>query len=391
MRSHPLFERLRIFAPGPTPVPEEVLAVMARSPLHHRTKEFSQLFERVLGNLKFLFQTKERAYVLSCSGTGAMETVIVNCFAPGDEVVVVNGGKFGERWGKLAERYGLSVDSIPVEWGKAVTPEAVAAKLAARPKAKGVLFQASETSTGASHPVKAIAEVVRSKSDALVVVDAITALGVSPLPMDEWGLDAVVSGSQKALMLPPGLAFVALSQRAQSRRAQSRKEKFYFSLDAEDKALAGGETAWTPAVSLVCGLDVVLQRMRDTGLDSVFAHHDRLARATRAGAQAMNLELFAPQSPSAAVTAIKVPASIPEGKRIVSGLRDRFGITIAGGQDQFKGKIFRIGHLGFYDELDMLTVLSALEITLRSLGHRCEPGRGVGAAASVFEAGAANG
>lgn len=386
MKSHPLFERLRIFAPGPTPVPEEVLSVMARSPLHHRTKEFTALLERVLDNLKFLFQTKERAYVLSCSGTGAMETVIVNCFAPGDEVIVVNGGKFGERWGKLADRYGLSVDAITVEWGKAVTPEMVTERLKARPKTKGVLFQASETSTGVYHPVQAIAKAVRSQSDALVIVDAITALGVSPLPMDDWGLDCVLSGSQKALMLPPGLAFLALSSRAQARRSQSRKEKFYFSLDAEDKALAGGETAWTPAVSLICGLDVVLQKMRASGLDPLFRHHERLAQATRAGVQAMGLELFAPSAPSAAVTAVNVPKSIPEGKKIVSVLRDRFGITIAGGQDQYKGKIFRIGHLGFYDELDMLTVLSALEITLRTLGHSCDAGRGVGAASKVFEA-----
>ena len=384
MKSHPLFERLRIFAPGPTPVPDAVLGVLAQSPLHHRTKEFIEILERVKKGLSFVFQTSQPAYVLSASGTGAMEATVVNLFAPGDEVLVVNGGKFGERWLKLAQRFGLKPTELKVEWGHSVDPDEISKALKANPKFRAVLFQASETSTGVYHPVEEIARAVRSSSDALVIVDAITALGVSDLPMDKWGLDAVVSGSQKAFMLPPGLAFLAMSERARAERKRSGIPSFYFNLDAEDKAATGGETAWTPAVSLISGLELVLQRMQAAGLEAVFAHHRKLAEATRRGVKAMNLELFAKGVPSDALTAIHVPKSIPEGKKVVSYLRDNYGITIAGGQDAWKGKMFRLAHLGYYDELDMLTMLSALEITLRKLGHECEPGRGVGAASSYF-------
>jgi aspartate aminotransferase-like enzyme len=384
MKSHPLFERRRIFAPGPTPVPEAVLGELAKSPLHHRTKEFIEILARVKEGLQFLFQTKQPAYVLAASGTGAMEATIVNCFSSGDEVLAIDGGKFGERWGKIASAYGLKVHWLKVEWGHAADPEEVGRLLKANPKTRGVLFQASETSTGVYHPVKEIADMVHQTSDALVVVDAITALGVTDLPMDSWKLDVVISGSQKALMLPPGLAFLALSPQAQEFRKKSTLPKFYFNLAAEDKAATGGETAWTPAVSLISGLDVVLEKMKANGLATVFEFHHRLAEATRRGVLAMNLSLFPKQSPSPALTAVHVPASIPEGKKIISHLRDRYGITIAGGQDQWKGKIFRIAHLGYYDELEMLTILSALEMTLKKLGHDNTMGKGVGAAASYF-------
>jgi aspartate aminotransferase-like enzyme len=382
MKSHPVFEKKRIFAPGPTPVPDEVMVHM--QVLHHRTKEFIEILSRVKEGLQFLFQTAEPTYVLSSSGTGAMETTIVNCFAQGDEVLVVDGGKFGERWGKLAKNYGLKPHILKVEWGHAVDPNAIRDTLKKNPNIRGVLFQASETSTGVYHPVEAIAKAVRECGDALVVVDEITALGVSNLPMDAWGLDVVLSGSQKALMLPPGLAFMALSKKAQEARKRANIPNFYFNLNAEDKAAAGGETAWTPAVSLIMGLDLVLQEMKRAGLPAIFAHYDRLAGATRAGVTALGLELFAKGSPSPAVTAVHVPATIPEGKKIISHMRDRYAITIAGGQDAWKGKMFRIAHLGFYDELDMLTILGATELTLRALGHNCEMGKGVGAASNFF-------
>ena len=384
MKSHPLFEKLRIFAPGPTPVPELVLSELARAPLHHRTKEFIAILERVKPNLSFLFQTDQPSYLFAASGTGAMEATIVNLFAAGDEVLVVDGGKFGERWGKLAAAFGLKAEILKVEWGQAVDPAAIKAALQKNPNIRGVLFQASETSTGVAHPVKEIAEVVHQASDALVVVDAITALGVSDLPMDAWGLDAVVSGSQKALMLPPGLAFLALSKRAHQARSRATIPSFYYNLKYEDKAAVGGETAWTPAVSLICALDLVLQRIKDSGLPPVFAYYSRLAEATRRGVKAMGLELFAKGAPSTAVTAVKVPKEIPEGGKIVSRLRDRYAITIAGGQDAWKGKMFRLAHLGFYDELDMLTMLSALELTLTKLGYPCKMGKGVGAAQTYF-------
>ncbi len=385
MKLHPIFERRRIFATGPTPVPEEVLGELARSPLHHRTKEFIAILARVKENLSFLFQTTQPSYLLASSGTGAMETTMVNLFSPGDEVVVVNGGKFGERWGKMATRFGITPIEIKVEWGHSVDPDEIKKTLKAHPKARGVLFQASETSTGTYHPVEQIARVVKENSDALCIVDAITALGVQDLPMDKWGLDAVISGSQKALMLPPGLAFLALSARAQESRKQNKGcPRFYFNLDAEDKATAGGETAWTPAVGLIQGLDIVLTKMKQTGLAPVFAHHARLAEATRRGVKAMNCELFCKGTPSDALTAVLVPSSIPEGKKVISVLRDRFGITMAGGQDAWKGKMFRIAHLGYFDELDMVTVLSACEQTLKQLGHNLEMGKGPGAASQYF-------
>lgn len=382
-KSHPLFERLRIFAPGPTPVPEAVLSVLAKAPLHHRTPEFIEVLARVKTGLSFLFQTKQPSYLLSASGTGAMEATVVNCFSTGDEVLVINAGKFGERWGKIAAAYGLKPHLLNVEWGNPVNPDDIAKELKANPNIRGVLFQGSETSTGVYHPVKEIAETVRRNSDALVICDAITALGVCDLPMDDWGLDAVVSGSQKALMLPPGLAFLSLSQRANEARKKSNIPKFYYNLNQEDKAAVGGETAWTPAVSLVMGLDAVLQRMQAAGLQSVFEFHARLAEGTRRGVKAMGLELFPKSSPSPALTAVKVPQGI-EGKKIIGTLRDRYGITVAGGQDAWKGKMFRLAHLGYYDELEMLTILSATELTLKKLGHNLELGKGVGAAQAYF-------
>lgn len=384
MKSHPLFEKKRIFAPGPTPVPYEVLAELSRPPLHHRTKEFIAIFERVRKNLQYLFQTTQPAYVLSASGTGAMEATVVNLFASGDKLLVINGGKFGERFMKMGQKYGMNTQVMTLEWGTSADPEEIRKFLKANPDTRGVLFQASETSTATEHPVEAIAKVVHETSDALVVVDAITALGVTNLPLDKWGLDAVVSGSQKALMLPPGLAFLALSERGQKARARANIPRFYYDLAAEDKAAAKGETAWTPAVGLIQALDIVLARVAATGLDPIFAHHKRLAEGTRRGCKALGLELFSKGIPSTAVTAVHVPAAIPEGKKIISHMRDRYGITIAGGQDAWTGKIFRLAHLGYYDELDMLQIMAATELTLNKLGYKCEYGKGVAAVSSYF-------
>ncbi len=381
---HPVFDNPRIFAPGPTPVPNKVLSAMSLGVMHHRTKEFIEILARVKEGLKFVFQTNQPCYLLSSSGTGAMETVVVNCLASGDEVLVVNAGKFGERWEKISSRYGLKPTTLKVEWGNPVTPDEIKNALKANSKLRAVLIQASETSTGVYHPIQEIAKVVKENSDALFIVDAITALGVADLPMDKWGVDAVVSGSQKAFMLPPGLAFLALSERAQEARKRANIPSFYFNLAAEDKAAAGGETAWTPAVSLICGLDLVLTEMKRSGLEKIFKHHEKLAAATRLGAQAMGLELFAKSSPSSALTSIHVPAGIPEGKKIISHLRDEYGITVAGGQDAWKGKMFRLAHLGYFDELDMLTILGAVEITLKKLGHNLELGKGVGRASQYF-------
>lgn len=384
MKPHPLFSKLRIFAPGPTPVPESVLSDLMKAPLHHRTKEFIGLLERVRENLKFLFQTKESVYVLTSSGTGAMEAALVNLFSAQDEVLVVNGGKFGERWEKMALKYGLKATVLKIEWGQSIDPEVIQKTLASNRSIKGVLVQANETSTGVYHDIEKISKVVREFSKVLLIVDAITALGVTPLPMDEWGIDAVVSGSQKALMLPPGLSFLALSEKSKTFRKNAGLPKFYFNLDAEDKSLMNGETAWTPNVSLVMALDRILLRFKEIGHEAVFAYHALLAEATRRGMRGMGLELFAKENPSNALTAVRVPTSIPDGKKIVSHLRDKFGITIAGGQDEFKGKIFRVAHLGHYDVADVLLILSVLEITLKSLGHSLSLGSGISSAEAYF-------
>lgn len=384
MKSHPLFEKPRIFAPGPTPVPEAVLSTLARSPLHHRTVEFAATLQRVWKNLSFLCQTKQRSYVLAASGTGAMEATVTNTLSPGDEVLVLNAGKFGERWTKICQTYGLRVHELKIPWGEAIDPAAVGQALGAHAKTRAVLFQASETSTGVLHPVREIARAVREKSEALVLVDAITALGVSDLQMDAWGLDALISGSQKALMLPPGLSTLALSERAQAARKRSAFPAFYFDLDAEDAAFASGQTAWTPAVGLITGLDVVLERFAEVGLAPVFRHHERLAESTRQGIRALGLELLAKAAPSPAVTAVLLPKDHEIGDKLISHLRDRYGITLAEGQDHYKGRMFRIAHLGYFDELDMLTILSALEMSMHKLNVPVELGAGVAAASRYF-------
>jgi aspartate aminotransferase-like enzyme len=311
-----------------------------------------------------------------------MEGAVTNLCSPGDEVIVVNGGKFGERWTKICQTYGVVVHEVKVEWGRAVAPQAVASALAAHPKARAVYMQASETSTCVLHPVAKIAEMTRAR-DTLLVVDGITAVGVLPMPMDALGIDVLVTGSQKALMLPPGLAFVALSPRAWKAVEQAKLPRFYFDFKRERKGVAEKSTAWTPAISLIYGLDVALDMMRAEGWDALFARHDRLARATRAGARALGLSLLAPDSPSPAATAVNLPADV-DGSALFRYLRDTMHVTFAGGQDQLKGKIIRLSHLGYVGAFDVIVGLSALELALTRFGARVELGRGVAAAEAVL-------
>jgi len=374
-----------LLAPGPTPVPPEVLAAMSLPLIHHRTPQFAAVLEEVQAGLRELFGTKEDVLILAASGTGAMESAITNLCSAGDEVVFVNGGKFGERWGKLAKAYGLVAHEIPVEWGRAVRPEAVAAALEAHPKARAVYVQASETSTCVLHPVPAIAEITRAR-DVLLVVDGITAVGALDLPMDRLGIDALVTGSQKGLMLPPGLAFIALSARAWAAVQRATLPRFYFDLARERKGVAERSTAWTPAISLIQGLRVALAMMRNEGLPNVYARHDRLARATRAGAAAIGLQLLAPDAPSPAGTAVCLPGGV-DGSGMFRYLRDRMRVTFAGGQDQLKGKIIRVAHLGYVGSFDIVTGLAALELALRHFGAPVELGRGVGAAEAILAEG----
>ena len=370
-----------LLAPGPTPIPPEVLLAMAQPIIHHRTPEYEALFADVRRDLRLLFQCKNEVLIFAASGTGAMEGAVVNTLSAGDQVVVVRGGKFGERWAEICEAYGVRVLPVDVPYGKSVDPAAVAAALKSEPAVKAVFATHSETSTGAVHDVQAIAAIVR-ETPAILIVDAITSLGVMDLPMDAWGADIVVAGSQKALMLPPGLAFAALSDKAWALVPTARLPKYYFNFTAERKAIEKNQSAYTPAVSLVVGLRESLRLILAEALPNVFARHDRLARATRAGVQALGLELFA-EHPGCACTAVKAPAGI-EGGAIVKGFRQR-GITIAGGQGSMRGKIFRIAHMGYVDGFDVLTALTALEFVLADLGHPVTFGEGIRAAQRILQ------
>lgn len=372
-----------LLAPGPTPVPETVNLEMAAPMVHHRTPQFSKIFGEAAEDAKYLFQTKQDVLILASTGTGGMEGCITNLFSPGDKVLVINGGKFGERWGKISESYGLEPIWINVDWGQAVDPKEVKAALDKDKDIRAILVQASETSTAVAHPIEALSKLTRDRDDILLVVDGITGVGVFPLPMDEWGIDAMVTGSQKALELPPGLALVALSEKAWKFADQSTCPHFYFDFKKERKNLANQTSAYTPAVSLVIGLRAVLRDIKEEGLENVHKRHNRLARATRAATQALGLAMVAPDSPADSLTGVFLPDGIDGGK-IVKSLRDDFGVTLAGGQDQWKGKIIRIAHLGYVDTFDTIIAISAIEMALKKFGHAVELGKGVAAAQEIL-------
>lgn len=372
----------RLFTPGPTPVPESVMLRMAEPILHHRHPEFREIFKRVNANLKYLFQTEQPVVTLACSGTGGVESTFVSLFSPGDTVISANGGKFGERWVKMPRTFGLNAIELKVEWGKAPSERQIAGALKQHPDAKAVYLVHSETSTGAATDVRSLAKAIRENSDALVCVDGITAIGAHEFRFDEWGIDACVTGSQKGLMIPPGLAFVALSKRALQAMETSSLPKFYFDLRRAVKSHEADDTPWTPAISLVMGVDAALQMIRSEGIENIWKRHERLATALREGIQAIGLRLFS-DTPSYAVTPVWVPDGV-EWKRLNRLLKEKLGITIAGGQEEFTGKIFRISHLGYYDEFDMITMLSALEMALAECGFKFEIGAGVRAAEKRF-------
>jgi aspartate aminotransferase-like enzyme len=375
-------KKFRLLAPGPTPVPPEVLLAMAEPVIHHRTPEFEALFGETRRRLQWLFQTEQDVLILAASGTGAMEGAVVNTCSPGDRVLVIRGGKFGERWAEICQAFGLTVVPLEIPYGHAVDPADVAVLLRHDPRIVAVFATHSETSTGVLHDLEALAGIVK-QTPALLVVDAITSLGVVDLPMDAWGVDVVVGASQKALMLPPGLAFAALSERAWAAAERARLPRYYFNFATERKAQAKNQAAWTPAVSLVAGLKASLGLLQAEGLPAIFARHERLARATRAGVAALGLTLFA-ERPSPAVTAVKAPDGI-DGDAIVRTLRDRHGISIAGGQGSMAGKIFRIATLGYADPYDVLTGIAALEFTLAELGYPVRLGDGLRGAQEVLQ------
>jgi aspartate aminotransferase-like enzyme len=367
----------RLFTPGPVPVPERVRLAMAPEIVHHRAADFIPVFRACKAGLQRIFQTEQPVLIFASSGTGAMDAAVSNMLSPGDHALVVRGGKFGERWAEICAAYGVRTTCVDVEWGTACDPARVREALAANPDVKAVYLTASETSTGVRHPVREIAQVAREGGDRLVVVDAITAVGVYDIPMDAWDLDVVVSGSQKAFMMPPGLAFMGVSERAWRFRESAACPRFYFDIAAERKALEGDQTAWTPAVSLLFGLEEALKIILDEeGLERTWARTEALAHATREAMRAIGLELYAPDAPSPATTAVKVPAGI-DGPALRTKLKDELGFTVADGQAQAKGKIFRVAHLGYFDRFDTLGMIAAVEMALAALGHSFKLGEGL--------------
>jgi len=357
-----------LFTPGPVPVPSEVLIEMAKPIIHHRTAGFEEIFAEVREGLKYIYNTKQEVLILAASGTGAMEASVVNTLCRGDKVLVVNSGKFGERWGKICRAYGLEVNEIMVEWGREIAPSVIEKALNDDPSIKAVLTQASETSTGVKHPIKEISEITSKRDDVIHIVDGITGVGVFEIAFDEWGVDVLVGGSQKAFMLPPGLSFAAMSEKAWKFYETSDLPKFYFDFKPALKNAEKNTTTFTPAVTLIIGLAAVLKRFKEEGRENMHKRHSRLALATREAMAAIGLEPFVLDTPSSALTIVTAPPEIGAGK-VIAGLREEFGITVAGGQDQAKGKIFRISHIGDIDKTDTLLIIAAIESVLNQLGY----------------------
>jgi aspartate aminotransferase-like enzyme len=349
----------RLFTPGPTPIPEKVIQKMSEPIVYHRSEEFRHIFERVNINLQYLFQTKQPVLTLSCSGTGGMEAIIVNLFSAGDTVININGGKFGERWGIIARTYGLNVVEIKIEWGIAVTAAQIFEELRKHPEVKGVFLTHSETSTATSIDLKSIAKVIKENSSALVIVDGISAIGALEFRFDEWSIDACVTASQKGLMVPPGLSFIALSDRAIQSFRESTLPKYYFDFQRALTSYKKNDTPWTPAITLVKGLDASLQMIVTEGLENVWKRHEHLSMCLRGGLKKLGLRIFS-ENPSYTVTAVWIPDGL-DWKKINQELISNYNVILAPGQGEYLGKIFRIAHLGYYNEDDINFILSILK------------------------------
>jgi len=376
-------KKQRLLTPGPTPLLPQALHAMMGSDIHHRTEDFRKMYRAVLADLKEVMGTSSAdVLALVSSGTGAMEASVANLFSPGDRVIVCTAGKFGERWVEIVKAFGLNATVLEEPYGGAVSAQRVIDALQAEPNARGVFVQASESSTGASHDVRAMGEAIK-KTDAVFVVDAITGLGTMPLDIDGWGLDVVIGGSQKAFMIPPGLAFLSVSPKAWAFAENSKLPRYYFNLKKEKKNAANGESSWTPATSLLLALAEALKYVKSIGMDKLVANAQMLAQATRAAATALGLELFAPHSPGSAVTAVKSPVGMDSGV-IVKEFRKRFGSVIANGQGSMQGQLFRIAHLGYFDFPDLFAVIAELEIILAANGIPVKFGTGVAAVQNVY-------
>jgi aspartate aminotransferase-like enzyme len=371
-----------LLTPGPTPLPPGVCEAMSRPIIHHRTPRFQAVLKEASEGLKYVFQTKNDVFILASSGTGAMEASVVNLLSPGDTALSIQGGKFGERWTELACAYGINAEVLDVLWGEAVDPKDIEKKLKANPKIKAVFATLCETSTGVASDIEAIGKCIKD-TNAVLVVDAISGLGAIDLKTDDWFCDVVVSGSQKGLMLPPGLGFISVSPKAWKLILDSKCSKYYFDLKEAKKALDKTDTPFTPAISLIIALNESLKMIREDGLENIFLRHRKLASATRAAVKALGLELFAPTASSDVVTAVCVPQGI-DGEKLVKNMRDTYGVTIAGGQSELKGKIFRIAHMGFIEEFDIILCISCLEKVLHQMGYKFQLGAGVKAAEEAF-------
>jgi aspartate aminotransferase-like enzyme len=375
-------KKQRLLTPGPTPLLPQALHAMMGSDIHHRTEDFRKIYRAVLADLKEVMGTSTDVLALVSSGTGAMEASVANLFSPGDRVIVCTAGKFGERWAEIVKAFGLNATVLEEPYGGAVSPERVVEALKAEPDTRGVFVQASESSTGAAHDVHAMGKAVK-KTDAIFIVDAITGLGTMPLDIDGWGLDVVIGGSQKAFMIPPGLAFLSISPKAWAFAESSKLPRFYFNLKKEKKNAANGESSWTPATSLLLALAEALKYVKSIGMEHLVANAQLLAQGTRAAATALGLELFAPLSPGSAVTAVRSPKGMDSGV-IVKEFRNRFGSIIANGQGSMKGQIFRVAHLGYFDFPDLFAMIAELEIILAANGVPVKFGTGVAAVQNVY-------
>ena len=376
-----MIKKYYLLSPGPTPVPDSVLSAAAEPIIHHRTPEFSEIFMQVSEGLKYVFGTKEDVFILTSSGSGAMETAIVNTLSHGDKVISINAGKFGERWGNIGKAYGVNVKEIVLEWGADFSKEQLVAELKANPGVKAVFTTLSETSSGAIYDIKGFGEVV-AQTEAILVVDGISGTGATPCPMDEWKVDIFVSGSQKSFMIPPGLAYIAFSPKAWKLVATAKLPRFYFDATKAKKNLEKQTTPWTPAVSLIIQQKKALDIIKSMGIEALLEHHRVLGEATRAGVKALGLELLA-KKPGNILTAIKTPTGI-DGSKLVKTMQSKYRAYIAGAQDPNKGKFFRIAHLGYMGGFDIITSLAALEMTLLDLGFSFEKGRSLAAAETIL-------
>ena len=376
-------EKRYLMTPGPTPAPPEVLAAIAQPVIHHRGPDYRELYARVLARLREVFRTEQEVLLFGGSGSGAMESAVANLVSPGDPVLVVSGGYFGERWAAIAKAYGANVDHLRYAWGEIPSVDDVSSRLRER-ESDLVFFTHSETSTGVVLDPQQFAAAAR-EAGALSVVDAVSSLGAVPLDTDAWGIDVVASGAQKALMTPPGLAMASASDAAWERSASASSPRFYWEWEKTRKGQSTLDAPVTPPVSLIAGLDVALQMLLDEGLEAAFDRHRRLGRACREGLKAMGLELSSPDDDSSAVvTAARAPEGI-DSDELVLLLRDRHGVTLAPGQGELKGKIFRIGHIGYYDVFDITTALAAVELALVELGAEIERGVAITRALEAFE------